>query len=138
VWGFRLLATGLGPRATAVSGRIPVSRVTAVALLLSGAFAGLAGGVEVTGVSYALYLNLSPGYGFTAIAVALLARGRPLFIVLSGILFGALESGALAMQRDAGVPAVAVYVIEALVIVGVLLADRATRQARLRLAAEER
>jgi simple sugar transport system permease protein len=138
VWGFRLLATGLGPRAAAVSGRIPISRVTGTALLLSGALAGLAGGVEVTGVSYALYLNLSPGYGFTAIAVALLGRGRPGLIVLSGVLFGALESGALAMQRDAGVPAVAVYVIEALVIVGVLLAERGTRQARLRLAGEER
>lgn len=133
VWGFRLLATGLGPRAAAVSGRIRTARVTAAALLLSGALAGLAGGVEVSGVSYALYLNLSPGYGFTAIAVALLARGRPLLIVVSGVLFGALESGAQAMQRDAGVPAVAVYVIEALVIVAVLLADQAARRARARL-----
>jgi ABC-type uncharacterized transport system permease subunit len=78
--------------------------------------------VEVSGVSYALFSNLSPGYGFTAIAVALLAGLHPAGIVLSGILFGALEAGAGAMQRDAGVPAVAVYVVEAVVIIVALLA----------------
>ena len=100
----------------------------AVALLGSGALAGLAGGVEVSGVSYALFQNLSPGYGFTAIAVALLARLHPLGIVATGILFGALEAGAGAMQRDAGVPAVAVYVVEAVVIVVVLLAEASARR----------
>ena len=101
----------------------------AVALLGSGALAGLAGGVEVSGVSYALFQNLSPGYGFTAIAVALLARLHPLGVVATGILFGALEAGAGAMQRDAGVPAVAVYMVEAVVIVVVLLAEASARRA---------
>ena len=102
--------------------------MTAVALLGSGALAGLAGGIEVSGVSYALFQNLSPGYGFTGIAVALLARLQPLGVVATGLLFGALEAGAGAMQREAGVPAVAVYVVEAVVIVVVLLADSASRQ----------
>jgi simple sugar transport system permease protein len=128
VWGFRLRAAGLGPRAALVSGRIDVPRLTAVALLWSGAIAGLAGGIEVGGVSYALYQNLSPGYGFTAIAVALLARLRPFWIVASGILFGALEAGAGGMQREAGVPAVAVYVVEAVIIIVILLADAAARR----------
>jgi len=79
-------------------------------------------------VSYALFQNLSPGYGFTAIAVALLARLHPLGVVATGILFGALEAGAGAMQRDAGVPAVAVYVVEAVVIVVVLLAEASARR----------
>jgi ABC-type uncharacterized transport system permease subunit len=96
--------------------------VGASALFLSGAIAGLAGGVEVSGVSYALYPNLSPGYGFTAIAVALLAGLHPLGVVFTGILFGALEAGAGAMQREAGVPAVTIYVVEAVVIVIALLA----------------
>jgi simple sugar transport system permease protein len=122
--GFELRATGLGPRAAVVSGRIPVERLAAGALLVSGALAGLAGGTEVLGVSYALYPNLSPGYGFTGIAVALLARGAPLGILASAVLFGALEAGAGAMQRDAGVPAVAVHVAEAVIILAVLLADR--------------
>ena len=73
-WGFRLRAVGTGPGAAEVSGRIDAERRHRVALLLSGCMAGFAGGVEVSGVSYALYQNLSPGYGFTAIAVALLAR----------------------------------------------------------------
>jgi simple sugar transport system permease protein len=128
IWGFRLRAAGLGPRAAMVSGRVDVPRLTAAALLWSGAIAGLAGGVEVGGVSYALYQNLSPGYGFTAIAVALLARLRPFWIVASGVLFGALEAGAGGMQREAGVPAVAVYVVEAVIIIVVLLADAATRR----------
>ena len=105
-----------GPRAAEISGRIDARRMAAVALLGSGAIAGLAGGVEVAGVSYALFQNLSPGYGFTAIAVALLARLHPLGVIATGVLFGALEAGAAAMQREAGVPAVAVYVVEAIVI----------------------
>jgi simple sugar transport system permease protein len=127
LWGFRLRAVGAGPRAAELSGRIDTARVIAVALLGSGAVAGLAGGVEVTGVSYALFQNLSPGYGFTAIAVALLARLNPLGVVAAGVLFGALEAGAGAMQRDAGVPAVAVYVVVAVVIVVALLAEAAAR-----------
>jgi ABC-type uncharacterized transport system permease subunit len=122
LWGFRLRAVGLGPRAAEISGRVDSQRAGAAALFISGAIAGLAGGVEVSGVSYALYQNLSPGYGFTGIAVALLAGLHPAGVVLTGILFGALEAGASAMQRDAGVPAVAVYVVEAVVIVVALLA----------------
>jgi simple sugar transport system permease protein len=127
LWGFRLKAVGTGPRAAALSGGIAPDRMGAVALLGSGALAGLAGGVEVSGVSYALFQNLSPGYGFTAIAVAILARLHPLGVLATGILFGALEAGAGAMQRDAGVPAVAVYVVEAVVILVVLLAEAARR-----------
>ena len=129
-------AVGAGPRAAEISGRIDARRMAAVALLGSGALAGLAGGIEIAGVSYALFQNLSPGYGFTGIAVALLARLHPLGVVVTGLLFAALEAGAGAMQRDAGVPAVAVYVVEAVVIVVVLLADAAARRTvRARVAA---
>lgn len=117
LWGFRLRAVGLGPRAAQVTGRIKSTRMLGVALLMSGAIAGLGGGVEITGVTLALFQNLSPGYGFTAIAVALLARLHPLGVVATGILFGALEAGAGAMQREAGVPAVAVYVVQAWVVI---------------------
>jgi simple sugar transport system permease protein len=134
LWGFRLRAVGAGPRAAAISGRIDARRMAAVALLGSGALAGLAGGVEVAGVSYALFQNLSPGYGFTGIAVALLARLRPLGVLATGLLFGALEAGAGAMQREAGVPAVAVSVVEAVVILVVLLADAGARRNLLRTA----
>jgi simple sugar transport system permease protein len=126
--GFRLLAAGAGPKAAALTGRIDVTRTAALALLISGGIAGLAGASEVGGVSHALYSNLSPGYGFTAIAVALLARLQPPAIILTGILFGALETGAGAMQRDAGIPAVIVYVVEAVIILALLLADARGRR----------
>jgi simple sugar transport system permease protein len=122
LWGFRLRAVGVGPRAAEVSGRIDSQRMGAIALLLSGAVAGLAGGIEVSGVTYALFQNLSPGYGFTGIAVALLGGLHPAGVIVAGILFGALQAGAGAMQREAAVPAVAVYVVEAVVIIVALLA----------------
>src|SRR5207244_1524286 len=93
--------------------------------LVSGALAGLAGAIEVSGVTYALYENISPGYGFTAIAVALLARLNPLAVIGTGIVFGALESGASAMQRDAGVPSVIVSVIQAGIILALVAGERA-------------
>jgi simple sugar transport system permease protein len=126
--GFRVRAAGLSPRAALVSGKIPVNRVLAGALLASGAFAGLGGGVEVSGVTYNLFASLSPGYGFTAIAVALLARLNPLGVLGAGVLFGALEAGAQGMQREAGVPAVAVTAVEAVMIIAILLADARLRR----------
>ena len=131
LWGFHLRAVGMGPSAARVTGRVNATKLLAVALLWSAALAGLAGGFEIGGVSYALYQNLSPGYGFTAIAVALLARLNPWGIIISGVMFGALEAGAGAMQRDAGVPSVAVYMVEAAVIMVVLLANASGARARM-------
>lgn len=122
--GFRLRAAGANPWAARSAGLIDVGRVTAGAFLLSGTLAGLAGASEVTGVTFALYENLSPGYGYTAIAVALLARLHPAGVVATGILFGALEAGATAMQRDAGVPSVVVAVVEAALILAVVALER--------------
>lgn len=122
--GFRLRAVGQSPDASRSAGGIDVSRVTTNALLASGALAGLAGAIEVTGVTFALYENLSPGYGYTAIAVALLAGLDPLGVLAAGLLFGALDAGSLAMQRDAAVPSVVVSVIEALLVLAVLAVAR--------------
>jgi general nucleoside transport system permease protein len=120
--GFRLRAVGANADAARVAGQIDVARTTSRAFILSGALAGLAGAIELTGVTFALYENISPGYGYTGIAVALLARLDPLGVVASGLLFGALEAGASAMQRDAGVPSVVVSIVEALVILGLIVA----------------
>jgi ABC-type uncharacterized transport system permease subunit len=118
--GFRVRAVGASPTASAVTGRVDVPAVTAGALMASGALAGLAGGIEVTGVTYALYENLSPGYGFSAIAVAILAKNNPLRVLGTALLFAALETGALGMQRDAGVPSVVATAIEAVVILAAI------------------
>ncbi|HEX3868345.1 MAG TPA: ABC transporter permease, partial [Gemmatimonadaceae bacterium] len=111
--GFRLRAVGANPRAARSAGEIDVDAATTKAFIYSGALAGLAGAIEVTGVTYALYENISPGYGYTAIAVALLARLNAMAVLATGILFGALDAGASAMQRDAGVPSVIVDVAQA-------------------------
>ena len=128
--GFRLRASGANPSAAASAGRIDVPNVTTAAFLASGALAGLAGAVEVSGVTYALYENISPGYGYTAIAVALLAGLDPLAVIATGIMFGALEAGAGAMQRDAGVPAVVAAVVEALLILLAVGAAQLRRRGR--------
>jgi simple sugar transport system permease protein len=125
--GFRLRVTGANPDAASSAGGINVPRVVFSAFAISGALAGLAGAIEVQGVTFALYENISPGYGYTAIAVALLARLDAALVVPAGILFGALEAGAAAMQRDAGVPSVVVSVVEAALIMA-LLAMRGIRQ----------
>jgi simple sugar transport system permease protein len=121
-WGFRVRAVGANARAAAMAGMIDVPLTTLSAFLVSGALAGLAGGIEVTGVTFALYEGLSPGYGYTAIAVALLARLDPLLVLPSAFLFGALEAGATAMQRDASVPAALVSVVEGSLVLLVLAA----------------
>lgn len=122
--GFRLRAVGANARAAASAGRIDVARTTTIAFVVSGAIAGIAGASELTGVTYSLYENISPGYGYTAIAVALLARLHPLGVLATAVLFGALEAGASAMQRDAGVPSALVSVVEAMLILLVLASDR--------------
>ena len=122
--GFRLRLVGANPHAARIAGRVSVERVTTTAFLVSGGIAGLAGAVEVTGVTYALYESISPGYGYTAIAVALLANLNPAAVIVSGVGFGALEAGAAAMQRDAGVPIVVASVVEALIILVLATAQR--------------
>jgi simple sugar transport system permease protein len=118
--GFRVRAVGQSPSAARVAGMVDVQRTTLRVFLVSGALAGLAGAIELTGVTFALYENVSPGYGYTAIAVALLAGLDPLGVLATGLLFGALEAGALSMQREAAVPSVVVNVVEALLVLLIL------------------
>lgn len=120
--GFRIRAVGSSARAAASAGQIDVARTSLRIFLLSGALAGIAGSIEVNGVTFALYENLSPGYGYTAIAVALIAGLNPLAVILSGILFGALETGAIAMQREFAVPSSLATVVEAILILATVAA----------------
>jgi simple sugar transport system permease protein len=115
VAGFEIRASGANPAAARLAG-MNVSRRLLLALLISGALAGLAGGVEVSAVTRRLYERFSPGWGFTAIAVGLLARLSPGGVVIAALLFGALDAGSNAMQRVAGVSSVLVSIIQATVI----------------------
>jgi len=110
--GFRLRASGANPTAARFAG-IHVDQEMSVAFLLSGALAGLAGGIEVSGITQRVYERFSSGYGYTAIAVALVGQRSPLGVVFAAVFFGALEAGAGSLQREAGVSSVLVSVMQA-------------------------
>ncbi len=88
-WGYELRAVGSSPTAAEYAG-INVARNIVLAMVLSGALAGLVATSEVLGYRHRYYDGFSPGYGFTGIAVALLGRNHPVGIVLAAVLFGAL------------------------------------------------
>ena len=113
--GFKLRATGANPRAARFAG-FRVERQIGLALLLSGALAGLGGGIEVSGVTQRVYEKFSPGYGYTAIAVALVGQRSPVGVVLAALFFGALEAGSGTVQRVTGVSSVLVAVIQATIV----------------------
>ena len=99
------------------------------AMLWSGALCGLAGAVELSGVVGTINENYAPGYGFTAVAVALLGRLSPYGVVASALFFGALSAGSGSMERTAGVSSVLVDVIQATVLL-VLLGSQWVRWER--------
>lgn len=115
--GFRTRAVGLNPVAAATAG-LPVARTIAIAFLTSGALAGLGGAVEVLGLIQRMhrYAPGYPGYGFSGIAVALLAQLHPAGVLFSAFFFGALAAGCGQMQRSAGIPVHVAYVIQAAVV----------------------
>jgi simple sugar transport system permease protein len=119
--GLELRAVGLAPNA-ARHARIPVGSRIAVAALLSGGAAGLAGAIEIAGNLHRLYDKISPGYGYTGIAVSLLARNHPIWVIPAALFFGALDAGATRMQREAGVSYLLVLVVQAIVIVAAAVA----------------
>jgi simple sugar transport system permease protein len=119
--GFRLRVLGAGPRAAIYAGIAGPSCVLGV-MALAGTLAGLAGAIEVLGVHYRLIEGFSAGFGFNAVAVALIASLNPIAVLPAGLFFGCLEAGALAMQREVGVPSSLVFVIQGLTMVFVLCA----------------
>ena len=113
--GYRIRAVGQNKFA-AEAGGIDVNRQIVIAMSLSGALGGLAGGVEILGVHYRLFAAFSPGYGFDSIAVALLGVVHPFGILGSAFLFGVLRSGSIMMQALVGVSKDMVSVVTAIII----------------------
>lgn len=120
-WGYELKLMGDNVKAAEYAG-VSIGRHIIMTMMLSGALAGLAGMVEVSGVVHRLDLSVSPGYGFTAIIVAWLARLNPLAMVIVAYLFGGLLVGGDAIQ-PAGIP----RLIQGIVMVCVISADLLTR-----------
>lgn len=114
--GYEMRAVGFNRNAAHVNG-IDVNRNMFLALLISGALAGLAGGIEVTGSLGRLVNNFSANYGFNGIPVALMAHNNPFAIIFSALLIGAMRSGSTMMQLQAGVSQNMVDVVQGLIIV---------------------
>ncbi len=123
-WGLELRAVGDSPAAARACG-IRTDRLRAQTLVLSCGLAGLGGAVELQGITHRLFEHFSPGYGYSGIAVALLGGLDPAGIAGAALFFGAMAAGSGGMQRVAGVPAVAVLLIQGLVVVA--LAVRSSR-----------
>jgi simple sugar transport system permease protein len=113
--GFEIRTVGLNPDAAKYAG-INVKRTIILTMALSGALAGLAGVIEVTGLNYRHELGFSVGYGFDAIAIALLGKTHPFGVVLGAILFAGMRNGATRMQFLTQIPVDVISVIQALIL----------------------
>lgn len=120
-FGYEVRAVGYN-RTAAKYGGINVNRTMILTILISGALAGMGGAFEVAGSAHYLYEKISNGYGFTAIAVSILAANNPIGVIFSSLLFGFLASGSTAMQRSIGVSASFADIVQGIIIIFVAVA----------------
>ncbi len=139
IYGYRIRAVGLNPEAARYAG-IRVRRYVVLSLLLGGAFAGLAGAVQVLGVHHRMFtdgsaMGFTGGAGFNGIVAALFGQLHPLGTIPASFLFGALLVGANKLQRAMQVPSALVTALNGLVVVFVVSSDIwRRRRARRRVA----
>jgi simple sugar transport system permease protein len=126
VLGFDIRALGANPRAAAFCG-VPVTRTMVLVALISGALAGLAGAIEVAGRTSYLTLDMSPGYGYSGIVIAMLAALHPLAVVVASVFVAGMLVGADSMSRAVGVPTFIADVIVAASLISVLVATLLTQ-----------
>ncbi len=115
--GFELRMVGSNPSAARYAG-VNITRNLVIAMALSGGLAGIAGAIEILGVSTCRCMQLffSSGYGFDSIAIALLAKNNPFGIIVSSLLFGAMRNGADFMELNSGVSKYIISLIQALLL----------------------
>jgi ABC-type uncharacterized transport system permease subunit len=113
--GYEIRAIGLNIKA-AESGGIDIKKGIILALVISGALAGLGGAGEILGVHHRYIDGFSPGYGWDGLAVALIGGLNPYGAIIAAVFFGALRSGGQTMSRSTGVPLDIVFILQALVI----------------------
>jgi len=116
-WGYEIRLIGDNPRAAEYAG-ISIKKNIILVMMLSGALAGLAGMSEIAGVVHRLQESISPGYGFTGIIIAWLAKLNPLAVILVSILFGALILAGREVQ-PAGIPTL----IQGVIMVALIASD---------------
>lgn len=134
--GYRIRAVGFNKKAAEYAG-IKVSRNIVIAMVLSGGLAGIAGATEVFGIHHRLFNDFTAGYGFDAMAVALLGQLHPIGVFISALFFGALRVGSNAMQRAIQIPIAIVYVIQGLAIL-FILTDKLLQHYMIRISKKRR
>lgn len=125
-WGFEIRAVGASPRASAFAG-MPVAAVTVRTALLSGGLAAMAGVAELCGVKGYLTLDLSPGFGYSGIVVAMLAALHPLGVVASALFVAVIQIGADSMSRSINISSYIADVTTSVCLLAVLVAMFLTR-----------
>jgi ABC-type uncharacterized transport system permease subunit len=126
VLGFDIRATGANARAATFAG-VPALRTHLIVALMSGALAGLAGAIEVAGRTSYVTIDMSPGYGYSGIVIAMLAALHPLGVIAASIFVAGVMVGADAMSRVVGVPTYIADVIVATSLIAVLVATLLTQ-----------
>ena len=127
--GYEIRAVGYSPMAAEYGG-ISVGKNIILAMMISGAFAGLVGTNEVMGFKYRWRQELFTGLGFNGIAVALLGKNHPLGVVLAAILFGILNyGGAIVNIFTAGrIPRELIMVLQAVIVIFVVISDEVVKR----------
>jgi general nucleoside transport system permease protein len=131
-FGFRIRLLGANPEAARYTG-IKISRQILLVMVIGSALGGLAGAGEVLGLKLRLFDFFAGGVGYEAVAVALLANGNPLGVILAGLFFGALKAGASKMQIMVGIATPMATVIQALCVmfvIGIGFGERAVKTKR--------
>jgi simple sugar transport system permease protein len=136
-FGMEIRMVGANLRAARYAG-ISVTRTMAVTMAISAALCGLGGSIHLLGVDHRMVRAFSPGYGFDAIALALLGNSNPLGVVLAALLFGFLRGGAARMQSVAGTPVEIIRIIQGLVIVFIAAPEIIRGLYRLRSSGNEK
>jgi general nucleoside transport system permease protein len=124
--GFSIRAVGANARAAAFAG-VPVTGTVVLVAMLSGALAGLAGAIEVAGRTGYVTLDMSPGYGYSGIVIAMLAGLHPIGVIAASVFVAGVLVGADSMSRAVGVPTYIADVIVATSLLSVLVATLITQ-----------
>lgn len=134
-WGYELRLIGANPTAARYAG-IPIKKHIIIVMLISGGLAGLAGMAEVSGVTHKLMQGISPGYGYTAIIVAWLAKLNPFGIIVSSILFGGLIVGGYSVQTI-GLPSSISQMLQGAILFALIAGDQIAKFRLRRIQKEE-
>lgn len=126
VLGLMMRNTGYNPQAAEFMG-LPVKRITLITAILSGALAGLAGAIEVAGRAGYVTLDMSPGYGYTGVVVAMLAALNPIGVIFSSVFIAGIFVGADSMSRSVAVPSYLADVMVAIALLNMLIATLFTQ-----------